>query len=279
VRSVEHRRAPGTPAVERLRGEPARRSELPREQRRPDLVEAAHAVEVGGVRPLVEGDLDEGSVRRRLDQRVVGAPVTDGGDPLAAGAVAACKARRGVRSRTDNDPAMDPYRPELWHDFFLATSGASAALAGLLFVAISLHIEAIASDLEYRGISRGSLLGLVNVLVVSLVPLVAQPAGWLGKELVGIGAASIAAGAAYQLAAIRRSGWHVRRSILMRTGFGSLLSIGGIGAGLSIALEVGPGLYIIAFLLVVVLLWSLWDAWVLLMFVANDEIAAERKRP
>jgi modulator of FtsH protease len=174
---------------------------------------------------------------------------------------------------------MDQYRPELWHDFFLATSGASAALAGLLFVAISLHIEAIASDPEYRGISRGSLLGLVNVLVVSLVPLVVQPAGWLGRELVAIGAASIAAVAAYQLAATWRRGVHVRRSILLRTGFGSLLSIGGIVAGLSIAVEVGPGLYIIATLLVVVLLWSLWDAWVLLMFVATDEMAADRKGP
>lgn len=175
---------------------------------------------------------------------------------------------------------MDPYRPESWHDFFLATSGASAALAGLLFVAIALHIQTIASDPEYRGIARGSLIGLVNVLVVSLVPLVAQPAGWLGRELVGVGAAAIAVGAAYQLASIRRIGWRLRRSsLLLRSGFGYLLSIGGVGAGLSIIFGVGPGLYVLAFLVVVVLLWSLWDAWVLLMFVADDEMAAERKGP
>ena len=174
---------------------------------------------------------------------------------------------------------MDPYQPEPWHDYFLATSGASAALAGLLFVAISLHIRYIATDPQYRGISRGALIGLVNVLVVSLVPLVAQPAGWLGRELIGIGAGSIAVGGAYQLASIRRSGWHVHRSSLRRSGFGYLLSMGGVAAGLSISFRVGPGLYILALILVVVLVWSLWDAWVLLMGVADEEMEAGERAP
>jgi len=174
---------------------------------------------------------------------------------------------------------MGAYQQEMWHDYFLATSGASAALAGLLFVAISLHIRSIATDPGYRNISRGSLIGLVNVLVISLVPLAAQPAGWLGPELVAIGAASIAVAGTYQVASIRWRGRPVTRSSLWRSGFGLLLSIGGVLAGLSISFRVGPGLYIIAVTLVVVLLWSLWDAWILLMFVADDEIAAERKEP
>jgi len=41
---------------------------------------------------------------------------------------------------------MDPYRPEGWHDFFLATAGAAAGLTGLLFVAMSLHMRFIATD-------------------------------------------------------------------------------------------------------------------------------------
>lgn len=173
---------------------------------------------------------------------------------------------------------MDPFQSEPWHDYFVATSGASAALAGLLFVAISLHVRYIATDREYRSISRGSLIGLVNVLVLSLVPLVAQPARLLGLELAGIGVVSIAVGGGHQLAVMRTRGWQVPGSSLWRSGFGYLLSIGGVFAGLSIVFEVGPGLYILAFLVVVVLLWSLWDAWILLMGVADEEMAAERKR-
>src|SRR5262249_60153421 len=107
---------------------------------------------------------------------------------------------------------MDLYKQEPWHDYFLATSGASAALAGLLFVAISLHIRYIATGPVYRNTSRGSVIGLVNVLVLSLVALVPQPAGWLGLELVGIAAAFIAVYGAYELASIRRSAWRIRRA-------------------------------------------------------------------
>jgi modulator of FtsH protease len=169
----------------------------------------------------------------------------------------------------------DPYQQQLWHDFFLATSGASAALAGLLFVAISLHVRYIATSATHRGMSRGSLIGLVNVLVLSFVALVPQPPGWLGLELVVVGAGYVALGAAYQLVSRWRSHSHLSGSSLWRSSFGYLLGIAGVIGGLSISFRTGPGLYLLAVILVVVLVWSLWDAWVLLMGVADEEIAAE----
>jgi hypothetical protein len=38
---------------------------------------------------------------------------------------------------------MTPYQPERWHDLFVATAGAAAALAGLIFVAVSINLEQI----------------------------------------------------------------------------------------------------------------------------------------
>jgi len=79
---------------------------------------------------------------------------------------------------------MDPYRPDSWHDFYLATAGAAAALTGLLFVALSLHIRYIANEPMYRRMARGSLIGLMQTLVLSLAVLVRQPESWLGVELI-----------------------------------------------------------------------------------------------
>jgi hypothetical protein len=173
---------------------------------------------------------------------------------------------------------MGPYQPQPWHDYFLATAGASAALAGLLFVAVSLHVRYIATSPDHRARSRDSLTGLVIVLVLSLVALVPQPTVWFGLELMVIVAGYIAVVGAFQLAAIRAGGWHLPRSVLMRTGFGYLLAIAGILAGLSITLQTGPGIYVLGIILVVVSLWSLLNAWVLLMGVADEEIAAEKDR-
>jgi hypothetical protein len=172
---------------------------------------------------------------------------------------------------------MDPYQPELWHDFFLATAGAAAALTGLLFVAISLHVRFVATDREYRGMARGSLIGLVMVLVLSLVTLIHQPSGWLGLELVAASVAYIPFGGVIQLLERRRKGVVIPGSTLLRAASGYVLAFVGFLGGLSIAFRAGPGLFIVAFSVIAIVLWNLWDAWVLLMGVADEEIAAETK--
>ena len=66
------------------------------------------------------------------------------------------------------DPA---YHVAAWTDFFVAAAGASAALAGLVFVAVSINVESILKypGLPERGIS--TVLLFASVLVVSLFGL------------------------------------------------------------------------------------------------------------
>ena len=79
---------------------------------------------------------------------------------------------------------MIAYDPSEWSDLFVATAGASAALAGLVFVAVSINIQRI---LEFPGLPERALetiLLLVAVLLVSIVGLIpGQSHVALGLEL------------------------------------------------------------------------------------------------
>src|ERR1700710_93659 len=79
---------------------------------------------------------------------------------------------------------MFAYDPSEWTDLFVATAGASAALAGLVFVAVSINLERI---LAFRGLPERALetlLFLVSALLISVVALVpGQSHVALGVEL------------------------------------------------------------------------------------------------
>jgi len=78
-----------------------------------------------------------------------------------------------------------------WNDFFLGELGAAAALAGLLFVSVSVNQERILalSRMADRGIE--ALAMLLLVVVVASLPLVpGQPLRWLGGEILAAGLAT-----------------------------------------------------------------------------------------
>jgi len=64
-----------------------------------------------------------------------------------------------------------------WHDFFLATAGAAAALLGLLFVGVSINLAAIAADerVDLRARAGQAFRNLIFVLVIALIMLIPDP--------------------------------------------------------------------------------------------------------
>lgn len=170
---------------------------------------------------------------------------------------------------------MDPYRPEGWHDFFIAVAGAAAALTGLLFVALSLHMRYVAADPYFRNLARGSLVGLVSVLVVSLVVLVNQPAAWAGIEIALLAVLFIFAEGGYEVINYRRLTGGQAKATLMRSCVGVLLALVGVVGGLTITFQASPGLYAIAFITITVTVWNLLNAWILLIGVTDEEIAGQ----
>jgi hypothetical protein len=158
------------------------------------------------------------------------------------------------------------YDPSEWTDLFVATAGASAALAGLVFVAVSINLERI---LAFRGLPERALetlLFLVSVLLVSVVALVpGQSHVALGLELlfvtllidfVVLRQPAIQAEPGEEL---RRS-WRFYRWALRTVAMAPFL----IGA-VSILAECGGGLYWLVAGIVLAIAASVANAWVLLV--------------
>jgi hypothetical protein len=153
-----------------------------------------------------------------------------------------------------------------WNDFAIVTGGASAALLGLLFVAVSLRIEVIARSDEVRGRSAQTLsLLLTGLLAAVLVTIPEQPRWVLGLEYLVLAAATA-------ITAIVFVPWtrHAReRSMLMRildvTTPNITTCVPLAAAGVVLLLDEQWGLYFLVPALIAVLAGGVWNAWLILV--------------
>lgn len=151
-----------------------------------------------------------------------------------------------------------------WTDLFVASASASAALTGLLFVAVSLNIKDILENKILPGRALQTLLLLLSAVVVSLVGVVpGQSATALGVELLifalGFG------GWALTLAV--RSVEATRQYVHPLFHFGLILpgTVPPVVGAVSLIAQSGGGLYWTAAGIVGALLGAAVNAWVLLV--------------
>jgi hypothetical protein len=162
------------------------------------------------------------------------------------------------------------YEPEGWHDLFVAMAGAAAALAGLLFVAVSINLTAI---LKFASLPRRALETLLIMLAVVLLSIFVlvpgQDSTLLGLEILALGLGFLLATLIPRLRLPREDAGRdagqeaVRRLVPLVALVASFVPM--VVAGLSLLIGAGGGLYWLVPSLVFAFLTAITSAWVLLV--------------
>jgi hypothetical protein len=157
---------------------------------------------------------------------------------------------------------------EPWTDFNVAMAGATAALAGLLIVAMSVNIREILSSTALPTRAGASVATLVLALVACAFGLMpGQSAATYGVEVL---VATLVA-AAFQVAAVRAilaEGYGSTIGRLLRSTVGMLPPVTfAVGSVLVLTGVVGGGLAVIAFGSVLAIVVAIVMAWVVLVEV------------
>lgn len=62
--------------------------------------------------------------------------------------------------------ALDAYRPDQWHDFFVMVGGGAVVLTGLVFVALSLNVNVVTHDATHRYRAIDTLTAMTGIFVI-----------------------------------------------------------------------------------------------------------------
>jgi hypothetical protein len=157
-----------------------------------------------------------------------------------------------------------------WHDYFIVVGGGAAALTGLVFVAMTLHLDEIVDDPVHRHRARTILTGLTAVFIRCALALMGGQNGQaIAVELIGV--LLVVEFVLYR--SIRQAIVSADQAVLLRAlGSFACLVLEQVGALILFAGNVW-GLYIVGVGMMSSFIFMVTGAWLLLVGVGRSEAA------
>jgi hypothetical protein len=159
---------------------------------------------------------------------------------------------------------MDDAAFALWGNFFVAQAGAAAALAGLIFVAVSINLARVLAFPQLPGRAAEALIVVLSVLVVATCALVpGQGNRALGLEVAVAGLGVCAASTRIQVRA--RGPRHPDDRLSRRVMLAQMPAVPFVVGGALLAMGSAKGLYWLPVGAILSLAGGVFNAWVLLV--------------
>jgi hypothetical protein len=153
-----------------------------------------------------------------------------------------------------------------WKDFLVAAAGAASALAGLVFVALSINLNRILALPGVPGRAGETLILLATALIGGLVALIpGQSPPTLGFLLLAMGLPAWAVPTVLQFRGLRTRDYYTVGNQIFRIALYQVATLPVLLAGLSLRGHFAGGLNWLAAFVILSLIVALFNAWVLLV--------------
>lgn len=157
--------------------------------------------------------------------------------------------------------------PLAWQNFYIMIGSANAAITGLVFVALSIHLSEILRHPVFKPRAVVVLIVLTSQIIICAIILSPQPIQWMGGEIVLLNLFFIALNLRYRA---RTEG---RPTLTAGITLTLLIRVTYLWAALSLVIGVGGGLYLLGVILLITLARSMANCWTLL--TALESIPSE----
>jgi len=161
--------------------------------------------------------------------------------------------------------------PEQWNNFFFMVGGGAAALAGLIFVAMSINPEIVIQNTTHKNRAINMLTGFTAVFMACSLALIGnQSLGALGIEWLVLWLIATVIFIRGYVVAIR-SGMSSIGLNAPRLAGGTLCYLAEVAGAILLFLGYGTGLYVAAIATVVLFGFLISGAWLLMIGTYEDQ--------